>query len=342
MSSISEHEKQAWYRMWKFWAFVGYALVIVVICMCLFVSIQEIPIWSLVPDSAFAFISININDDQEGTASMLNGIESWMLQQESSRFRKFVIKRAFSFLPDRIIVIAAAGKETKPELLIIMKAGGVLRLANMFHGRMDRAIFEGQNVKNEKIRGHRISYVENTNGRMGIGAYSIIGKTLVAGSSYEILREGLTHYSINEYKKVDMQNIISVFLRGTEMYNFVLFADNGDGNLSKIVRHIEARYAFAPFPSMDAVEMVYGNMSLAEDELSGQITFRTNDISRQREVQSDVKYIYGAMRRMFKPMGINLEGEIQLEDSRVIFNFKIPDHITAMVDYLSEKQGELE
>jgi len=340
---MHDYEKSNWYRQWKFWAFVGYALIIVVICLCLFVSVQERPIWSLIPDSAFAFISINIDEDSRGTASLLDSVESWMLRGETSRVKGFMIKRAFSsFLPERIIVIAATGKEAKPENLLIVRMKGVIRLVKLFPGQIDRAFFKGQDFKEEMIRGHRVKYIEAANNRMGLGAYTIIGKTLVAGSSFTILQDALTSYPHTNNEHKDSQHLTPLFLRGTDQHNFILFADNGARDLSKIVGYIEEKYAFAPFPSMDAVEMVYGNISLSEDKVSGQITFLSNDIGRLREVRSDVKYIYGAMRRILKPLNITLEGDVQTEGSRVLFEFRVPDHIDAMINYLSDKQGESE
>ena len=177
---------------------------------------------------------------------------------------------------------------------------------------------------------------------MGLGAYTIIGKTLVVGSNFTVLQEALTSYphTNDEYK--GSQHLTPLFLRGTEQHSFILFADNGARDLSKIVGYIEEKYAFAPFPSMDAVEMVYGSISLSEDEVSGRITFLSNDVGRLREVRSDVKYIYGAMRRILKLLNITLEGDVLTEGSRVLFEFRVPDHIDAMINYLSEKQGESE
>ena len=148
MSSKQDQEKGKWYKKWKFWAFVGYALVIFVICLCLFVSVKEIPIWNLIPDSAFAFVSINITDDSEGIASLLNGLESWILEEEKSRVKGIVIKKAFSsFFPERIIMIASAGKEAKPEHIVIVRMSGVIRLAKLFPGQIERAVFKGQDIK---------------------------------------------------------------------------------------------------------------------------------------------------------------------------------------------------
>jgi hypothetical protein len=340
MSSFQDHEKGSWYRQWKFWAFVGYALIIVVICLCLFVSIQEMPIWSLVPNSAFAFISINISEDSGGTASLLNSLESWLLQGETSRVKRFMIKRAFSsFLPERIIVIAATGTEAKPESLVIVKMTGFVRLVKVFPRQVDRVFFEGKNIQEEMIRGHRVKYIEAMNGRVGLGAYTIIGKTLVVGSSYSVLHGALTSYPQTNHTHRDSQHLTPLFLRGTELHSFVMFVDNGAQELSKVVSYIEQKYAFAPFPNIDAVEMVYGNIFLAADEVSGHITFISNDIDRLREVHSDVKYIYGVMRRIFRPLNITLEGEIQTEGSHVQFEFRVPDYINVMINYLNEKQG---
>jgi hypothetical protein len=342
MSALNAQEKDSWYKRWKLWAFVGYALIIIVICLFFFVSIQERPVWSLVPDSAFAFVSITIDENGGGTAALLDSLESSMLEQENSRLKKFLIKRAFSLLPERIIVIAATGKEAKPELLMIAKMGGILRFAKMFSSKVDYAFFAGQDFEEERTQGYRIKYTDAVSGRMGLRAYMIIGNTLVAGSSYTVLNEALTSHRHVDNKDEGFQHLTSLLIHGSEQYTFVLFSDNGARDLSKIVGSIEQKYAFAPFLSIDAVEMVYGNIFLAEDELAGQVTFLSNDITRLREVKSDVRYIYGAMRRILKPLKITLEGDVRTNGSRVLFDFRIPDHTNALINFFREKQGESE
>ena len=111
---------------------------------------------------------------------------------------------------------------------------------------------------------------------------------------------------------------------------------------STILVEIEEKYAFSPFPSMDAVELVYGSILLSEKEASGHITFLSNDTPRLREIRSDVKYIYGVMRRKFKPSGITLEGDVKTEGSRVQFDFRVPDYINAVIKQLNVKRGESE
>ena len=337
------HERGRWYRQWKFWVLVALALVVTAVCFYLFLSMKEIPTWSLVPDSAFAFMSVNINEDDRGTAALLNSVEEWMLQNEPGRLKRFIIKRALSsFLPERIVAIAVAGSEAKPEALLSVRMGSVIRLAKLFPGQIDRAFFERQDFQQDTIRGYRVKYTDTENGRMGLQAYTIIGTTLVAGSSYAVLQDALTSYPSSSIEETRPQHLTPLFLRGSDQQTLFMFADNGARDLSKIVSYIEEKYAFAPFPSMDAVEMVYGNISISEEQVSGQIIFLSNDAGRLREVRSDVKYIYGAMRRKLKPSNIELKGDVQTQVSRVQFNFRVPDHIDAMINYLKDERGESE
>jgi hypothetical protein len=337
------HEHGRWYMSWKFWGLVTIALVVTAVCFCFFFSMKDIPTWNLVPDSAFAFMSVNINEDDRGTATLLDSVEEWMRQNETGWLKRFIIKRAlYVFLPERIVAIAVAGSEAKPETLVIVKMGSVIRLAKLFPGQIDRAFFERQDFKEERIRGHHVKYADTAYNRMGLSAYTIIGKSLVAGSSYAVLQDALTGYPSWDTDETRPQHLTPLFLRGSDQQNLFLFADNGARDLSKIVSYIEEKYAFAPFPSMDAVEMVYGNISISEEQVSGQITFLSNDAGRLREVRSDVKYIYGAMRRKLKASNIELEGDVQTEGSQVQFDFRVPDHINTMINYLNAVRGESE
>jgi hypothetical protein len=337
------HERGRWYRQWKVWGIVAIVLVAAAVCFCLFFSTKEIPMWDLVPDSAFAFMYVNINEDDRGTAALLDSVEEWMLQNEPGRLKRFMIKRVLSsFLPERLVAIAVAGSEAKPEALLIVRMGSVIRLAKLFPGQIDRALFEGQDFNEEKIRGHHVKYAETTHNRMGLSAYTIIGKSIVIGSSYAVLQDALISYPASSIDETKPQHLTPLFLRGSDQHTIFMFADNGARDLSKIVSFIEEKYAFAPFPSMDAVEMVYGYISISEEQVSGQIIFLSNDAGRIREVRSDVKYIYGAMRRKLKASSVELEGDVQTQGSRVQFDFRVPDHIDAMINYLKDDRGESE
>jgi hypothetical protein len=91
---------------------------------------------------------------------------------------------------------------------------------------------------------------------------------------------------------------------------------------------------------MDTVEMIYGQMNLTPDEVLGSVSFLCNDASRLREVYSDVKYIYGAVRRVLRPLNIDMEGDIRIVESDVHFDFRVPGYIEALLSYLDEQGAD--
>jgi len=331
-----------WYRDWKFWIPVAAALVAVLVCIILLVGGKQIPDRSLVPDSAFAFVTVNLQEKGQGARPLLDSMEAWMLQKERSRLKRFAIKRVVSsFLPEQVIAIAATGKDNaKPEILLIVKTGCVIRLAKLFHSQAARVFFYGNRHKEEKVQGYRVTYIETGDGRMGVRAYTIIGNTLIAGSSYNVLEDALTSDSIKDTEQTQPPNLTTMLLQGSDRYTLFIFAENGARNLSRIETFIEERYAFALFPTMDAVEMIYGQMNLTPDEGLGSVSFLCNDAGRLREVYSDVKYIYGALRRVLRPSNIDMEGEIGIVESRVRFDFRVPGYIEAMLGYLDEEGAD--
>jgi hypothetical protein len=336
----SQSESTVWYRDWKFWIPVAVTLIAVFICIMLLAGGKKTPARNLIPDSAFAFVTVNIQEKGRGASPLLDSMEAWMLQKERSRLKRFVIKRAFSsFLPERINVIAAVGKDqAKPEILLIVKTGCVIRLAKLFHNQVARAFSFGKKYKEEKVQGDRVTYIETGDGRMGVRAYAIIGNTFVAGSSYNVIENALTSDSRRDTSGTQPPNLTTMINQGSDRYTFFIFADNGARNLSGLEAFIEERYAFALFPTMDAVEMIYGQMNLTPDEVLGSVSFLCNDAGRLREVYSDVKYIYQAVRRVLRPLNIDMEGEIKTVESVVRFDFRVPGYIEAMLSYLDEQR----
>ncbi len=338
----SRSESTVWYRDWKFWIPVAIALIAVFVCIMFLAGGKQIPARNLVPDSAFAFVTINLQEKGQGACSLLDSMEAWMLQKEHSRLKRFVVNRAFSsVLPEQVIAIAAAGKDqAKPEILLIVKTGCVIRLAKLFHRQAARAFFSGKEYKEEKVQGDRVTYIETGDGRMGVRAYAILGNTFIAGSSYNVIENALTSGSMKGTEQTQPPNLTTMLLQGSEGYTLFIFADNGARNLSRLETFIEERYAFALFPTMDAVEMIYGQMNLTQDEVLGSVSFLCNDAGRLREVYSDVKYIYGAARRVLRPSNIDMEGEIQIVESSVHFDFRVPGYIEAMLSYLDEQGAD--
>lgn len=338
----SRSESTVWYRDWKFWIPAAAALIAVFVCIMLLVGGEAVPARSLVPDSAFAFVTVNLHEKGKGVRPALDSMEAWMLQKGHGRLKRFAIKRVFSsFLPEQIIAVAAPGEDqTKPEILLIARMGCVIRLAKLFHGQVARAFFSGKDYEEEKIQGDRVTYIETRDGRMGVRAYAIIGNTLIAGSSHTVLEDALTSDSVKSTGETQPPNLIPMLLQSSDRHTLFIFADNRVRNLSRLEIYIEERYAFALFPTMDAVEMIYGQMSLTPDEALGSAAFLCNDVGRLHEVYSDVKYIYGAMRRVLRPSNIDMEGEIRILESRVQFDFRVPGYIEAMLNYLEEEGGD--
>jgi hypothetical protein len=332
-------DTSAWYRGWKFWVYIAAGVVIVLACVWLFLQVKDVPTWSLVPDSSFAFVSISLKSESKGASAFLESMRDWMLKNEPNRFRRAAIKTAFSsFLPERIIAVAVPGGEgEKPESILIVKMGCVAHLIRIFDGNFSRSFFGEQDIEEEKVRGHRVLYTESEEGRMGLRAFTIIGRTMVAASSYTTLEDALTAYPQQETAEATPLSLTPIVLQGVHQQSIIFFADNGSRYLSKLEAYIEEKYAFAPFPSMDSVELMFGSVELTEGEVKGVITVLGNDPDRLREIRSDVKYLHGAIRRKLRPSNIDMEADIQVQHSRVQFTFSVPSYIEAMLNTLEEK-----
>ena len=125
-----------------------------------------------------------------------------------------------------------------------------------------------------------------------------------------------------------------------EDYEGYFFMDNGDNGLSTMIQVVEDKFTFAAFPSINAVEHIKGFIQLDPGELTGTVAFAVRDTTQIDVIASDVKFFYQALRRLFKPQGLRLKGEIEIKKDTVLFNFNIKDFLDKLFNKFIKNEEE--
>ena len=118
-----------------------------------------------------------------------------------------------------------------------------------------------------------------------------------------------------------------------------LYVDNTRGGMTALVERVSGNYSFAAFPSMQAVSSIEGRAAFGPDELEGSLVFRCRKAAGTGEVASDVKFLYGAMRRVANAAGMNMRGKVQTD---VFGTMTLPEYDEHIRKYATELGFEVE
>jgi hypothetical protein len=299
---------------------------IVGLSIWLFRPLKEVPPGELLPETTFSFFSLSLNIHDPFLSELMTMAKEQIVDTDNSKIKKRLVNRAFSWaLPRQVvgIVILEDGTD-EPELLFVTSMGKIVRLAKLFNRFFDRALFQGEKVEKVRVGGHTFKSVVKTAEERSPSAYSIIANNIVIGTTLSSVQASYKRYYENESVDPYCKYLSGVLFQASAQKDVFLYVDNNDGKLSRVIQKKEEEYAFAAFPSVDSVTTIDGYIGLLPESVEGTLKFYCKDTGRIDDVRSDVKFIYGAMRRKFRASDIKLKGDIQIEDNNVKFSFHIP------------------
>ena len=293
----------------------------------IFRPLKEVPPSELLPETTFSFFSLNLNINDPFLSEVMTMAEEQIVDENDGKIKKRLVNRAFSSaLPRQLvgIVLLEDGKD-EPELLFVASMGRIVRLAKLFSRFIDRALFKGEEVEKVRLGGHTFKSVVKTAEGRSPSAYSIIANNIVIGTTLSSVQASYKRYKENPSVDSYCKYLSGILLQASVQKDGFLYVDNNDGKLTRVIQKVEEEYAFAAFPSVEAVTTIDGYIGLLPEAAYGTLLFYCKDADRTDEVHSDVKFIYGALRRKFRASDINLKGDIQTEDNSIKFSFQIPD-----------------
>jgi hypothetical protein len=308
-------------------------------------QVEEIPPWKLFPEQAFSFFSIQLDSDSRALSDLKEQIKKEALGPDTGMFKKAIFRLLFSSaLPKQIIGVATMEDETgEPEFIFIVRMGRIVRFIKAFSGIFDRVLFEG--LPYEEVNTKSGIVYKKTLGKkeqIRPSAYTILGNSIIAATSAPALESCIGNFTDEKEKTPGGVDLGTIFLRSSVKEDVFFFADNNSEDLTKIFNAIQDKYSFAAFPTIDAVSMILGYVGLLPGQVQGTILFYCSDSAQIRSVKSDVKFIYGAMRRKLKPSDIELKGDVLIEGKTVVFTFHVPDFNDAIMKKFNTEEGNTE
>jgi hypothetical protein len=264
---------------------------------------------------------------------------------ETGAFKRMLFRLMYSsVLPKQIIGVAAVADETgEPDFIFILQMGRIIRFIKAFSNAFDRVIFE--DLPCEKVKTKSGVEYKRTVGdieEMRPSAYTILGNSIIAATSASALESCIGNFADDEKEMPDRIDLGSLFLSSSVKEDAFIFANNNSQELTDIFGAIQEKYSFAAFPTIDAVSMILGYARLLPGQIQGTIVFYCSDSAQIRSVKSDVKFIYGAMRRKLKPSDIELKGDVLIEGKAVVFTFDVPNYTDAIMKKINTEEGDAE
>lgn len=306
--------------------FVGFSI-------WLFRPLKEVPPWKLMPSTTFSFFTFSLDQADPGVSALLEGMQAKLITQDTGVMKAHLFKKVFpSLIPTRLVGLVSYDElRGEPQILILVSMGKVIRLLKLAGGLFDRVLFEGVESVKVHTEGHSFKTRKDSQDGMRPTAYTIVGNNLLLGSNLSLLQDSYRDYARTLHGDAEDEYMSGLLLQASSQRGGSLCVDNTQGLLSKIFQEVEEKYSFAAFPSIDAVSTIMGDLRILPEELNGSLTFYCSSDDKLPEVRSDVKFIYGALRRKLRASDIDMKGAVAVQGYSVKFTFQIMDFMNALL-----------
>jgi hypothetical protein len=302
-------------------------------CIWLLRPLREVPPWKLVPPTSFAYFSFNLDPAEPVVSDLLAYAVTRAGGADAGKLKSSVLRKALvAMLPTRIVGLVDLDEESgQPQLVLIVSMKKMARLLRIVPARLDRVLFRGAEAGKVRLNGHGYRAVKLAGEGFGPAAYTIAGNSIVIGTSLSAVTGAYLAYAVKPRESTGSAYLSGLLMQSTQQRGGQIYADNSGGRLSEIFDTIQEKLSFAAFPSVDAVASVMGQFRFAQDGLHGDVSFYCSDRTRIQDVRSDVKFIYGAVRRVLRASDIDMKGSVDAEESSVRFDFSVVDIMNAFV-----------
>jgi len=301
-----------------------FVLLIIGFSIWLFRPIKKVPSWELVPPKTFCAISFNLDSKSPGMTELMSRAQKAVLSKIGFA-KRAVLRLMFpSLKPKYLMALITANSESKKAgVVFVADMDKAIRLIKLFEGTFERTLFRRAPVTKELEKGQWFKSTETPSKRIPVSAYSILKNNLVLGSTLSLVKDSSRRLREEKTDVPTWEDILILLLQKSRHRDGFMFVDNSEGDFSRIIQSLEGRFAYAVFPSIDSVAMIMGHVDLSQKGAGNVIvSFRCRGPGKVRDVASDVRFMYGALRRMLKPRGITLKGKIRTEGNTVTLDLE--------------------
>jgi len=291
---------------------------------------ERVPTARLLPSGPFAYFTIRLDRDDPAVRAIVARIEE-RLSSRGSFPRRLAVS---ALLPGALPPSLSAAIRSDPSggeagLLVYADLGRLSKVLRLAGNRVAESLLRGsgpiiKEVSNGKVVRSRAG------GSLGFAAYTVVGGTLVLGTSRAVVVDCCAQYAGKEAGDERRAAWGEALEKAMAYRRAYLYADNRDGSLSRLVNAATDKYSFAAFPSIDSVASINASVLVLEDEIKGRIAFASTSAEKTEAIASDIRFIYGAAKRVARSAGLKLRGEILGEGNEAVFDFSLPGYMEVL------------
>jgi hypothetical protein len=284
----------------------------------------------LLPSKPFAYFTLRLDREDPAMREIFARIEDRLTSRGS-----FPRRLALSvLLPGALPPSLSAAMGSDPSggeaaLLVYADLGRLSKVLRLAGDLAAGSLLGGEGPIVKEVSGGKVVRSRAGDGP-GFAAYAVVGGTLVLGTSRAAIVDCCARYAGKDAVDGGQAAWSASLEKATSYRGAYLYADNRDGSLSRLVNAATARYSFAAFPSIDSVASINGTILVLEGEIKGRMTFASTSGEGIETIASDVRFIYGAAKRVARSAGLKLQGEILEDGGKAVFDFSLPGYMEAL------------
>ncbi len=284
--------------------------VLIMLVFLMPLSFGAAEILEFVPDSCFSMVTVsNVQGDR--------GV-SWLINSWINSPRKSPLRDLLNAVPAQELSVALfpAKGETLNILLVVEFPKG---------RKVDKAFLD--NLIETKSGGslntvtHKNTTVTYTSAQdiEDYAAYAMVGNTLLAAASLDILKKALDGPSVSQ--GAGYQNMRSTLSSGQDG---MLFTDNTGSRFVQFLRPLEDKWRMSLLLAADYLQWMGASFDFVDSQrVSGQFVFEGADTSHIEDIRDDAEFLGETFKRKFIADKIDYKSEVQVNGNTVVLTFEI-------------------
>ncbi len=295
--------------------FLSLLLVLIVLSASFFLWLffpgKEIKITQLIPQETFAFVTLKIGLKDLGTSELINNFD-WKIRWGA---------RLLGPVEIATLATLAVSRE-EPDYLFLVKNSRLIKISRLFRKSIDNAMIDGEPFERINYRGCSILYLKGSGNDDEVSSYTLFRDIALISNNLSLLKASLDQYGKETF-----------FISGEALSDFqglqrtgeaMFFIDNSHSELSRIVKRLEKKSAYAIFPTVNFLDYLGGYFDILDaDSLRGSLLFKYREKVDSKKEREDIYFLAGLLKRLCRANGLNFEEEIIMDNYHLKLNFKL-------------------
>ena len=305
------------------WILLAVAILLLWMLIWLVLPLRHPEIPAFQPADGIVAVVGDIDTESESTELAIELARDRFLDDDSGFFKRAGFSIALSLaLPRSVTVWVVPGEHmSEPRYLAVVsldRGGRIIRL-------LGRGVIKSQLIdsprRTTRIAGTRVTYSTDVRDGMSPRAFAFTSDSLLVASDFAIIRDVLAPDVASAATQEYAAEIRELAPQSGEL---VVVASNRSAELTGLMDTVMTDYGFALMTSADALVSMEISGELTEGNIVGHGELIYSDPGRLGDGRSDVRFVYGALRRLLRPKGLDMDADIAVGSDRVTVDFAVP------------------